>query len=138
LLANRVHDVLTAVAYAGSREGTKRVHLIGFGGAGPSVLLARALAGDAVVRTAADGKQFRFEDVLSNDDEMMLPGALKYGGLPSFAALCAPGELLLHNPAKDAPIDCLKSAYQAVGVADRLVLEKGKISVEKVVNWLLR
>ena len=28
---------------------------------------------------------------------MMLPGALKYGGLPALAALAAPGELYVHN-----------------------------------------
>ena len=29
---------------------------------------------------------------------MMLPGAVKYGGLPAFLALCAPGEVLRPQP----------------------------------------
>src|SRR5262249_42637018 len=93
LLAQRVHDILTAVAYAKGRERPKAVHLVGWERAGPWVVLARALCGDGVVaRTAADLNQFRFESVKTTNDEMMLPGALKYGGLPAFLALCAPGE----------------------------------------------
>ena len=38
-----------------------------------------------------------YEQVLSRKDDMMLPGALKYGGLTALTALCAPGELYLHN-----------------------------------------
>src|SRR5207237_7351567 len=97
LLAQRVHDVLTAVAHAKGHEKTKKVHLVGFGEAGPWVMLARGLCGDAVARTAADVNGFRFEKVRRANDEMMLPGALKYGGLAGLTALAAPGELFVHN-----------------------------------------
>src|SRR5207245_2560542 len=103
----------TTIACVKSLEGARKVHLLGYEAAGPWVVLTRALAGDLVDRTAADLNQFRFEDVHSNEDEMMLPGALKYGGLPTFAALCAPAELLLHNQATGESNDRPKSAYQA-------------------------
>jgi len=61
---------------------------VGLSKAGPWALLARALAGKAVDRTFADLDWFRFGDVTTTADPMMLPGALKYGGLPAFAALC--------------------------------------------------
>jgi hypothetical protein len=138
VLANRVHDILTVIACAKSREGARKVYLLGHEAAGPWVVIARALAGDLVDRTAADLNQFRFEGVRSNEDEMMLPGALKYGGLPSFAALCAPGKLLLHNPAKEQSTEYLKAAYQVAGAMEQLVVEQGKAPAEKVVNWLLR
>ncbi|HEV3085484.1 MAG TPA: acetylxylan esterase, partial [Gemmataceae bacterium] len=79
LLANRVHDILTVVALTCNRKDHKeaKVHLVGFGKAGPWVLLARGLCGDAVARTAADMDQFRFENIRTMDDEMMLPGAVK-------------------------------------------------------------
>src|SRR4029079_1557971 len=54
LLSQRVHDVLTAVAHAKGHEKNKKVHLVGFGEAGPWVMLARGLCGEAVARTAAD------------------------------------------------------------------------------------
>ena len=50
-----------------------------------------------MTKTSADLAGFRFEQVKDTGDEMMLPGALKYGGLPAFAALSAPGKLYLHN-----------------------------------------
>src|SRR5262249_5239931 len=96
-VAQRVHDILTAVAFAKGHPNTTKVHLVGWESAGPWVVMARALAGDSVARTAADLDGFRFDEVKKNDDPMMLPGALKYGGVGAFAALCAPGELLLHN-----------------------------------------
>src|SRR5262249_26391331 len=63
LPANRVHDILTAVAYARGTEKAKAVDLVGWEKAGPWVLLARGLCGDAVARTAADVDQFRFDKV---------------------------------------------------------------------------
>ncbi len=137
LLANRVHDILTAIAMAKGREETKKIHLVGFGKAGPWVALARGLCGDAVARTAADFDQFRFERVRTTTDDMMLPGALKYGGLPALAAVAAPGELFVHNAASD-PNDWLQAAYKASGHADRMHREPGRASAEKAVQWLLR
>jgi dienelactone hydrolase len=126
LLANRVHDILTAVGVARALDETRAVHLTGIGKAGPWVLLARALCGDAVTRTVADGDQFRFENVKNVNDPMMLPGALKYGGLPAFAALCAPGELFVSNcPAGVETL--LKDAYQAAGQSKRLHLSRDKL-----------
>src|SRR5205823_5614494 len=54
LPARQAQDVLTAVAVAKTRKGTKTVHLFGQGKLGPVALLARGLCGDAVTRTAAD------------------------------------------------------------------------------------
>jgi hypothetical protein len=126
LLANRVHDILTAVGVARALDEGQAVHLVGFGQAGPWVLLARGLCGGAVARTTVDADQFRFDNVKSVTDPMILPGALKYGGLPAFAALCAPGELSVHNcPAGMETL--LKDAYQAAGMPDRLRLATGKM-----------
>ncbi len=138
LLANRVHDILTAVAYTRGLKDTQVVHLVGWEKAGPWVVLARALSADAVARTAADLDQFRFDQVRALSDDMMLPGALKYGGLPAFAALCAPGDLYLHNHRNTGMGEWVKPAYQAAGGKDRLGHLGEKASAEKVVGWLLR
>ena len=47
------------------------------------------LCGDAVSRTAIDMNQFRFESIKEVTDENLLPGAVKFGGVPAFLALCA-------------------------------------------------
>jgi hypothetical protein len=138
LLAQRVHDILTAVAFARSHEKTKAVHLVGFGKAGPWALLARALCGDAVGRTAADFDRFRFDKVRTTGDEMTLPGALKYGGLGALAALAAPGEVFVHNHRGTGSGEWLKAVYAAAGATDQLQRSSEKAAPDKVVEWLLR
>jgi hypothetical protein len=75
--------------------------------------------------------------VRKTTDEMMLPGALKYGGLPALAALAAPGELYIHNHSGTGSGMWLKDAYKAAGASEKLVRSGDKISVEKAVAWLL-
>lgn len=138
LLAQRVHDILTTVAFARDRDGVKKVHLVGFEQAGPWVLLARGLCGDAVTRTGADFNGFRFEKVRTIDDDMMLPGALKYGGLPALAALAAPGELFMHNHRGTGAGQWIKAAYEAAGAGAKLQRSGDAVAPEKVIAWLLR
>jgi dienelactone hydrolase len=138
LLAQRVHDILTAVAVLKRNEKTEKVHLVGWGKAGPWVLLARGLCGDAVGRTAADVDGFRFESVGTDYNEMMLPGAVKYGGLPALAALAAPGELSVHNNRGTGMGQWLKAAYGAAKATDHLHTSGDKIEAEKVAEWLVR
>jgi dienelactone hydrolase len=138
LVAERVHDILTAVAAAQGNERVKSLHLIGFEKAGPWVVLARALCGDAIERTAADLNGFRFEQIEDFDDEMMLPGALKYGGLVTMAGVIAPHELYLHNAKGAGSAAFLQAAYQAAGQAKRVQRHEEKNDAVAVVNWLLR
>ncbi|HTU91047.1 MAG TPA: acetylxylan esterase [Gemmataceae bacterium] len=135
LVAERVHDILTAIAFARNYENVTTVHCIGFDKAGPWVLLARGLCGDAVTRTAADYNDFRFDKVRTTGDEMMLPGGLKYS-LPALAALAAPGELYVHNHRGSG--QGLKAVYEAAGAKDKLQRTREKATDEKCVEWLLR
>jgi hypothetical protein len=138
LLANRVHDILSAVAAARGLSKTGKVDLIGLDKAGPWVVLARGLCGDAVARTAADLNQFRFEAILNMDDEMMLPGALKYGGLPVLAALAAPYELYLHNTRNAGRDSWLRAAYSAAGQPENFQWHEGRSTSEQLASWLFR
>ncbi len=146
VLANRVHDILSVIRYhrsiqirvAGRDGKLAPLHLVGWGEAGPWVVLAKALAGDAVAKTAADLHGFRFEDVSKIDDPMMLPGAVKYGGLAAALALCAPGEVLAHNTAKTGTGRLAKAAYDAAGAKDKLAHSGDKWDDAKVVAWLLK
>ena len=89
-LANRVHDVLTAIAFAGS-AGARELHVIGTGAAGVWTLTAKALAGPAVKHAAIDLVGFDFDQIARVDDDRVLPGALKYGGVLGIASLCTDG-----------------------------------------------
>src|SRR5207245_4622798 len=125
----------TPVAYATSQQA-KKVDLIGSEEAGPWVLLARPLCGDAVERTAADCHKFRFDKVSSVNDEMMLPGAVKYGGLPAFAALCAPHPLFVHNHQGTGTGQLLNPAYELTE-KDALHRLSEKATAEQVVDWVV-
>jgi dienelactone hydrolase len=138
LVAQRVHDILTAVAFAKGMKGTSTVHLVGFDKAGPWVLLARPLCGDAVARTVADGNEFRYETVRFMSDDMMLPGALKYGGLHAFTALAAPAELWVPNHHGTGSGRWIKAAYAAAGKPENYHNAADKATPEKMVEWLLR
>jgi len=137
LLAERVHDILTAVAFAQS-QGAKTIHLIGQESAGPWVLLARGLCGDAVGRTVVDTNGFRFEKILSMQDEMMLPGALRYGGLITLAGLIGPHELYLHNTEGTGSARFLEAAYDVSGHSNNLRMEQKKVDSAVAAAWLLR
>lgn len=117
-LANRVHDILTAIAYLKGRPQSRQVNLVGLQQAGAWCLLARALAGDALAKTAAEAQELDFRSVASPGDPNYLPAALRYGGLWSLAALAAPADLLLLNTSQ-APAP-LRAAYSAAGVPQRL------------------
>ena len=99
---------------------------------------ARALCGDAVSRTAIDMNQFRFDKITDVGDENLLPGAVKYGGLPAFLALCAPGEVFAHNHAGTSSGHLSKAAYDAAGAKDALKRQPEKAKPEDVVAWLTR
>jgi hypothetical protein len=136
LLGERVRDILTAVMV--TRESHKgKIQVVGWESAGPWVVLAKALAGDAVSRCAADLDGFRFDSVRAIDDPMMLPGALKYGGMAAFAALCAPGDLLLHNHRGTGTEQLVPLAFKAAGAEQRLRRSAEKMPADKVVDWLL-
>jgi dienelactone hydrolase len=94
LLANRVHDLLTVIAFARTSLRPREIHLLGTGKAGAWALLARGLAGDAIQRAALDLSSFNLEQVRATGDVMFFPGALKYGGVSGFLALCDHGRTL--------------------------------------------
>lgn len=137
LLANRVHDAITLIDFIRGK-GVKQIHLLGFGEMGPVAILAKALAGDAVAKTAADLNRFRFESIKDTADPMLLPGAVKYGGMPAFLALCAPGEVLVHNAQGTGTGRLPKAAYTAAGAAGKLTHVGDKLDDTRVVAWLVK
>jgi dienelactone hydrolase len=137
LLANRVRDILTTIAHARGLVKVQRVHLVGWDEAGPWVVLARALCGDAVGRTAADAERFDFDRVASFSHPMMLPGALKYGGMSAFAGLIAPHELYLHDKQGTATRRWLEPAYKAAGKPENLQRHGENKPAGEVLDWLL-
>jgi dienelactone hydrolase len=136
LLAERVRDILTAVATVKTVLKPKKINLIGWKEAGPWALLARALCDDAVANTAVDLNGFAFDDVRNTSESMMLPGALKYAGVQGLAMLCAPGKLYVHNDAHAANQTELIVTFARLG--GTLVLRYDLVDERGVIDWLLK
>ncbi len=149
-LAGQVQDVLTAIPYIrrtfvgkwivsnDEKQAGQPPHLVGWDEFGPVAVLAKALAGDAVAKMAADLNQFSFEKIEKTDDPMMLPGAVKYGGLGAFLALCAPGEVLVHNQMGTGTGQISRAAYEAAGAGNKLTRNGAKLAPAAVVEWLVK
>jgi hypothetical protein len=137
LLAERVHDVLTAIGAARGMPGVRKVHLWGADDAAVWAVLASALSGDAVdklVLTAERLPSFREAD--SFDHPLFVPGALRYGDIPAFLALSAP-RWLLYQLADPVPA-IVRDAYRASGHDDRAIdaLQRWPELARSLTAWL--
>lgn len=126
VLANRVRDTLTVVAFAQALNRGKSVDLLATEEAGVWALLARILAGEAVNRAILDLKGFDFHQVKRPDDAMMLPGALKYGGMHGLLPLCNVGHTSIYGVPPGEPL-----------VASRAVLHREPATVDRLLAELL-
>jgi len=89
LIAERVHDLLTAIAHARSRAGKGRVHLVGLDRAGPWAVLAAALSKDSLASLVAN-RSWEFAELRDARHPDFLPGALRLGDMTGITAACAP------------------------------------------------
>lgn len=137
IFANRVHDVLTALAAAKAQSGVHRVNLVGLGKMGPVCLLARALALDAVGRAAVDANRFDFDQVIGFEDENYLPSSLRFGGLYALGSMNAPAELLVLNTAGASRPRWLLDAYGAAQALEKLRIEPA-VDSTSLADWIAR
>jgi dienelactone hydrolase len=110
LFAQRVHDVLTMIVAARSHESPpESIDLVGLGNAGVIAAAAAVTAGDAVRKLAVHTDGFQFSALTNYRDQMLLPGAVRYGDMAGLLALRAPQPLWLG----EAPKSLTTAAYQA-------------------------
>lgn len=129
VVASRVHDLLSEIAFVRRWQGTREVDLIAFDKSGPVALLASGLAGDAISRSAIDLANFDFEQVTDAHDPMLLPGALKYGGIAGFIPLCDSGHTLI--------VKLMKSATSGrAQVTEGVTLGASASSPVDLIDWL--
>jgi hypothetical protein len=137
LFAQRVHDILTVVKFIkDSERKTETLDVVGLAGAGPWVAAARAQAGDAIDRAVITTGGFRFGKMLEIHDVNFLPGGAKYGDLPGFIALSAPGKLWLGGEEPQS-LTVVRAIYPAS--AENLTCFAGNRAPTRgdAVNWLL-
>jgi hypothetical protein len=133
IVANRVHDLLTTIAYARGIAGVKSVRLIGTGDTGLQVVLAAALAGPAIDRTAADLQGFDFDKVQNDKDPLILPGGLKYGGIYGFASLTAdPSRKTLLINARET------GQFAFAAKTENLTLDRAERTASDLAKWVMQ
>jgi dienelactone hydrolase len=130
-MANRVHDLLTGIAFARTLPGVLEVRMVASGEAAPAAVLARALAGDAVTKAAIDLGGFDFDQVKQETEGGFLPGGLKYGGIYGFVPLMEGRATLLTGVRETGKVALAKATAGVVlesesGGAGRLAGFAGK------------
>ncbi|MGE0375753.1 MAG: hypothetical protein AB7Q45_10105, partial [Planctomycetaceae bacterium] len=132
LFAQRVHDVLTLMAWVRSGEhSVTSIHLVGTDGMGPVTAAAGAVSGDALSSLAADVAGFRFRKLTSYRDAAFLPGIVKYGDLPALFALGSSQRLLVFD--SEPASELVRDAFPG----DRLRwISDGADVPSSVVTWL--
>jgi cephalosporin-C deacetylase-like acetyl esterase len=113
LIAERVHDLLTAIAHARGRVESGQVHLVGLSRAGPWAILAAALSKDSLASLVAN-RSWEFADLRDARHPDFLPGALRLGDMTGISAACAPLKIKFTD---SRPISSLlNDAWTAAGV----------------------
>jgi dienelactone hydrolase len=149
--AERVQDILTALAYLNGRKQLQQdarakppgavelgeVSLVGMERAGLWVLLARALAPqDFAARTAADAGQFETENDPAYLEKLFIPLIRRAGDFRTATALIAPAPLLIHNTGTAFKADWARDAYRAAGREAALAVKEAIASEAEIASWL--
>ncbi len=133
--AQRVQDVLTALAYLNKIKGAARLNVIGLKEGGLYALLARGFA-SGIDQMVVDTAQFDN----NNDEEFLkrlaIPGLRRAGDVTTAAVIAPLTPLLLHNTGKGFQTGKLTEVFGAFGKAESLQVKSEKISDTAIVEWL--
>jgi len=120
LCAQRIHDVLTVLAYCARQSpAASSIDLVGTTGAGHWAAAAAAMSGTTVSRLAVDTEAFRFGHVLDLHAPDFLTGGANYGDVPGLLALRAPLELQVSGETSESLAIVLRQ-YALAGAVQAL------------------
>jgi dienelactone hydrolase len=139
LFAQRVHDILSALAYARQLVGQDGVvKLVGVPGGAAWTAAAGILARETLDRLALHTDGFRFAQIVDIEDPHLLPGAVKYGDLPALLALLAPMPVWVHGESPDPeslPVTMYRTSQQPLNLVFDIESPMG--SLERMARWLV-
>ena len=133
--ANRVQDILTAIAFLKAKPEVSAINLIGIDKAGLWCLLARALSPE-IQNTVADASQFRSQDDQAYLDQLYVPLVRKAGDFRTALTVAPPTRLLIHNTGSQFETEWVRNAYQISKAESALRIESGKVSDLEILAWL--
>jgi hypothetical protein len=115
LFSQRVHDVLSMIAFARDHETQPTaIHLAGFGSAALYAAAAAAQAGSLVKKLVVGTNGYRFASITDIRDPLLLPGAVKYGDVPGLLSLRSPQPAWVAGEKTD-DLKLTMQAYAAAG-----------------------
>lgn len=142
LFAQRTHDVLTAIhflrtAKIGDHPNPSSISMVALDRVGPIAVAARAIAGDAIEKSAINTTGFRFGKILNYRDVDFLPGGSKYLDLPGMLVAVPTKPLWLTGESTLPPVvaEVFKTSYR-----QNLEVYAGEKTGEEMsaVSWLLK
>ncbi len=133
--ANRVQDVLTALAFLRKKTGAETVNLVGAGRAGLWAVLAAALD-EGPLQIAGDLDGFDASDDAAYVEGLSIPGLRRAGDFRAAAVLLSGRRALLHNIHDAFPSDWYEAAFAAAGNADGLALTSRAAEPRRIIGWL--
>jgi hypothetical protein len=137
LFARRVHDILTTISFITHHDmQPTSVCLLALDKTGPLAIAARAQAGDAIDRLAANTNSFRFANVTDLQSPDFLPGGARYHDLPGMLAVAAPQAIWLTGE-KEIP-QIVAQVYQIEKAAAAVTINVSPTSSRlAAITWLL-
>jgi cephalosporin-C deacetylase-like acetyl esterase len=133
--ANRVQDILTAIAYAQGRFGNARISLAARGQAGLWALLARGLA-PRIDRSLIDVAGFDTESDEEFVRRLPIPGLRRAGDLTTAVALAPFTPLSIYNGGGKFRAEPIETLYRRFGRAEDFKPLQGAISDSGLIAWL--
>lgn len=138
VFARRVHDILTVTAWVnGDEHSPKALHAVGVNGGGPLLAAARAIAGSEFSKAAVDTKGFRFGTLKTWKHAGFLPGAVKYGDLPTLLSLSAPNKLWIGG--EETVPGIVTQAYAESSASDSVGSSGGRLdTTTAAIEWIIQ
>jgi len=133
--AERVQDILTALAYLKQQTNCPNPALVGQGDGGLWCLLARALA-TPTPPAALELPGFDLDSDEAYVTRLFVPGLRRAGGLETAAALGAPAPLLLHNLGDEAPPAGLSELYAGLDARQALSVRKTRARSARIADFV--
>ena len=136
--ARRVHDILTITAWInGDEHSPQALHAVGVNGGGPLLAAARAIAGSEFDAAAIDTAGFRFANLTDWKHADFLPGAVKYGDIPTLLSLSAPNKLWIGGEEEVPPI--VTTAYTAAKTPNSVSTAGTRLdTTAAAIDWILQ
>jgi hypothetical protein len=139
LLAQRVHDVLTTVAFIQHNDQQPEgIAIVALDDTAPIAAVSASQIDAPNLRLAIDTQGFRFIKLVDYLDANLLPGGAKYGDVPGFLSLATDARMwLAGESAETAPL--VKSAFAVAGKPDGVTFYgKEPDAKTAAVQWLIK